>query len=103
MELKGEKCVILYLEDWQIRMIKEFLGATCTNWHINIKDLAGVRKYRVNPDAKMKLKPMYLTGWQRREIKDQLGQDCDYIELTPDVITKYGVPAKDLLAITKKG
>jgi hypothetical protein len=97
MEMKiGEKeHVIIYFEDWQMRMIKEFLGVDCTHWPVDLT--AGVvAKYMPPLPAHTDGKRMYFTEWQRREIKDVTGEDCSFIELTSGMITRYGIPPEEL-------
>lgn len=95
MEFKGVKFLVLYLTDWQVRMVKDFLGVECHYWRVPIKSKP-VAKYKVELAANPKLKKMYLTDWQKREIKDECGECCDYIELTEGIMTDYGGPFDDI-------
>jgi hypothetical protein len=91
MEFKGEKFLVLYLTDWQIRMVKDFLGVECHYWRVPIKNNPVVR-YKVEVSANPKVKKLYLTDWQKREIRAESGECCDFIELDEGLITEYGVP-----------
>ncbi len=97
MEVRGKKVLILYLTDWQRRMVKDFLGVDCYYWEVPIGCGGppvvryGVR-FPMNPNAKR----MYLTDWQKREIKDEAGESCDFIELEPGTINDYGVPPNEI-------
>ena len=106
MKIDGKEKIVLYLEDWQIRMIKECLGADCENWIVDVEQTASQRpsvKYMVWPPANMNVKRMYLTGWQRREIKDSTGHDCRFIELVESAISRYGVPSDKMREFAKEG
>ena len=98
MIINGKKLVVLYLENWQKRMVKDFLGVDCDVWEVPIES-ADVFKYGA-PFPPSAHKRMYLTGWQMREIRDEAGITCDFIELTKNVvpmykaIPPYGVPPK---------
>jgi hypothetical protein len=95
MEIDGKKHVIIYLEDWQRRMVKDFLGVDCHSWDVSVGD-ASHAKYGVGPPDNPKLKKMYLTDWQIREIKEEAGEYCDYVELDKGIITDYGLSAERL-------
>jgi hypothetical protein len=86
------KFLVLYLTDWQIKMVKDFLGADCHRWKVPIGDQPSVRygmRFARNPDVKR----MYLTDWQKREIADIAGESCDFVELEKDLVhTLYGMP-----------
>jgi hypothetical protein len=77
----GVKTLVLYLEDWQMRMIKDFLKIECDTYEVEIKPpfhpLYGV-------PAHTESKRMYFTDWQIREMKDEMGEACEFIELTKD-------------------
>ena len=90
MEVKGRKFVVLYLTDWQIRMVKDFLGIECHVWTVPIGD-GPVMKYGVFPPPSSFTKKMYLTDWQIREIRAETGECCDYIELELKMIPIYSV------------
>lgn len=94
MILNDKNVVVLYLENWQKRMIKDFLGVECDRWDIPIEE-AGNLLYR-SPFPESEYKKMYLTGWQMRELRDEAGTNCDFIELRKDIelIHRYGVPTK---------
>ena len=89
----GVKTVVLYLEDWQKRMVKDFLGVDCNTYEVPLSD-PSVFKYGVPTSEK--LKRMYFTDWQIREMKDEAGVSCEFIELHkgPGGI-RYGVPPQD--------
>ncbi len=85
------KYVVIYLEDWQMRMVKDHLGVDCHRWIVP-RDPPTNLKYWGPPGDNPSLKRMYLTEWQKREIRDIAGENCDFVELGPDVIVRYGVP-----------
>jgi hypothetical protein len=93
--INGNKVVVLYLEDWQRNMIKDFLGVDCDRWEIpvdgSIKPL-----YMVPVPQPSEHKKMYLTDWQMRELRDEAGMTCDFIELKKEhpYILKYAAPTK---------
>ena len=90
---KTEKVLVLYLTDWQQRMVKDFLGQDCHSWVVSVEDAAHVKyggPIPENPDAKK----MYLTDWQKREMQQELGVVCDYIELVEKIEPKYFAPYK---------
>ena len=92
MVVEGKRVIYLYLADWQMRMVYDFLGVECDGMEIVVEDpiihLYGVGRHK---DAKR----MYLTDWQMRELRDETGATCDFIELTKDInVFRYGVPAK---------
>jgi hypothetical protein len=94
MEIKGKKYIVLYLTDWQKRMVKDFLGLDCNHYQIPIDESQPVPLYgvRICP-PNHKCKKLYFTEWQIKEIKDELGSSCDFIELCKDGIHPlYGVP-----------
>lgn len=95
MLIKGEKFVILYLTDWQMRMVKDYLGSDCHYLEIPVKDVPVVL-YKVIPGTDPGAKKMYLTDWQKRELRDEAGFVCDFIELTKDVLPRfrYGLPTE---------
>ncbi len=96
MEIKGKKYLVLYLTDWQKRMVKDFLGVDCNTYQIPIeKKPPIVPMYAVRFPTNPECKKMYLTDWQIREMKDEAGISCDFIELCKDVMHYlYGVPPK---------
>ncbi len=89
----GVKTVVLYLEDWQKRMIKDFLGIDCNTYEVAIGGHPGLLKYGVPTNES--LKRMYFTDWQIREMKDEAGVSCEFIELHKNNISRYGVPPQD--------
>ena len=93
--------VVLYLEDWQKRMIKDFVGTDCDYWEIPIekpeesKKFTPVILYAVVIHQPTEYKKMYLTDWQMRELRDEAGITCDFVELKKeDPFVKYGVSTK---------
>ena len=88
-----KKRFFLYLTDWQMRMVKDFLGIECDGMEIPLEP-KNVLLYGVFPPTKKTVhKRMYLTDWQMREMRDEIGSSCDFIELTKDItIFRYGVP-----------
>ena len=97
MEIQGKKKLLLYLEDWQIRMIKDVLDQECHVWEVAIEGQPVMRYFGMqarNADLDPKTKRMYFTEWQRREIEDETGEKCDFVELKPDVgHYRYMAPA----------
>jgi hypothetical protein len=95
MEIKGKKFVSLYLTDWQMRMVKDFLGVDCHQWTVEING-PPVMRYMAPPFRKEDLDPeakrMYLTDWQKREIEDLTGEKCEFIELKSGAVVKYMGP-----------
>lgn len=100
MELEGKKFLVLYLEDWQMRMVKDFLGVDCHTWTVPIEKGPVVR-YMVRTPARVNSKRMYLTEWQRKEIADVAGESCEFIELVKGTIPKYRVPVEEFVRPTK--
>lgn len=88
----GVKTVVLYLEDWQKRMVKDFLGLDCDTYEVEIgKDPGAVLRYGIPTHEE--LKRMYFTDWQIREMRDIAGVSCEFVELIKDGIhLKYKVP-----------
>ena len=89
MPTKGVKTVVLYLEDWQKRMVKDYLGIDCNKYEVPIGHPT-FTKYAVDPPHP-ELKRLYFTEWQLREMKDIAGVSCEFIELHKDVHILYGV------------
>ncbi len=91
MLLKGVKTVVIYLEDWQKRMIKDFLGVDCNTYAVQVRTPSGpIPKYGIPTDES--LKRMYFTDWQIREMRDESGVVCEFIELHKnDIKLLYGV------------
>jgi hypothetical protein len=86
----GVKTVVLYLEDWQKRMVKDFLNIDCNTYEVTI-GVPHIFKYGVPVHEESKR--MYFTDWQIREMKDETGVSCEFIELHKDVIhTLYAAP-----------
>jgi hypothetical protein len=93
MMRNGKQVVVLYLEDWQQRMIKDFLGVDCDQWEVPIEK-GPVFLYGVFLHPPSEYKRMYLTEWQMREVRDEAGTTCDFIELKKEINMKYGVKTK---------
>ena len=91
MKLEGKDVVVLYLTDWQMRMVKDFLGDDCHRIHVPVEHVPNTL-YGVFPPAP-DTKKMYLTDWQMRELRDEAGMTCDFIELKkhPHPIPMYMV------------
>ncbi|MFZ0946450.1 MAG: hypothetical protein WB930_19260 [Syntrophobacteraceae bacterium] len=83
--VNGVKKIVLYLEGFQMRMIKDFLGVECDTYELDVPATPHpTMRYGIPTDDKCKR--MYFTGWQKREIKDEAGVDCEFIELCKDQI-----------------
>jgi hypothetical protein len=81
----GVKTVVLYLEGWQKRMVKDFLGIDCNTYEVPVgSPPIATHKYGITTDEK--LKRMYFTEWQIREMKDIAGHSCEFVELHKDAI-----------------
>ena len=89
MEIKGKKELLLYLTDWQTRMIKDFLGIECHVWRVTG---GPVYRYGLPCGRNPKAQRMYLTDWQKSEIQDELGEACEFIELEKDLRVLYMGP-----------
>lgn len=96
MEIKGRKFVSIYLTDWQMRMVKDFLGLDCHQWTVEVTGGPvmrymgpGMKKEELDPQAKR----MYLEGWQRQEVHDATGETCEFVELHHGHLLKYKAPA----------
>jgi len=95
MMIDGENVIVLYLEDWQKRMIKDFLGVDCDRWDVPIGMVNTLYSGPRGPfPPRSNYKKMYLTDWQMREIRDEAGMTCDFVELTKEIIPKYRVSPK---------
>jgi hypothetical protein len=88
MSSQGVKTVVLYLEDWQQRMIKDTLGLECNTYtvDVNVPGDPIVRYKVVPPGEEAALKRMYFSDWQIRELRDLTGVHLEFIELQPDTI-----------------
>jgi len=91
----GKKYVVIYLEDWQMRMVKDFLGVECDKWEVEVGPTGLHPLYAVGVPKKKEAKRMYLTDWQTREFQDDTGEVCHYFELVKEgpPIFRYGLPA----------
>jgi len=92
MKVHDKLVIVLYLEDWQKRLIKDFLGKECDTWDVPIKEAHNL-KYG-SPCPPSEHKRMYLTDWQMRELRDLAGVTCDFIELEKGIVLKYFVSPK---------
>jgi len=92
MKIDGKEYVLIYLTDWQIRMVEDFCHMTCRVWKVPVENSNGPRY--MGPDAVGSgAKRMYLEEWQRMEIRATTGDDCHYVELDePECYQKYGGP-----------
>ncbi len=89
MIIDSVKYVLIYLTDWQMRMVKDVPGVDCHTLQVPISG-GVVPLYLVLPGTLAKR--MYFTDWQREEIKAESGEDCAFIELAPTPIhIMYGV------------
>jgi hypothetical protein len=77
----GVKTLVLYLTDWQKRMVKDFLGHVCDTYEVSIEDPT-VLRYGI--PTHVETKRMYFTDWQMREMRDEAGVVCEFIELTKE-------------------
>jgi hypothetical protein len=95
MERDKKQWFLLYLTDWQMRMVHDILKIKCHFLEIPIES-GPVLKYGIRKPKDPKLKRMYLTEWQKNEMMDETGAVCNYIELDADLIGKfrYGMPEK---------
>jgi len=95
MIVKGVKTLVLYLEDWQMRMVKDFLGIDCDTYEVSFPGSSPhIHMYGV--PAHEESKRMYFTGWQIREMRDEVGVVCEFVELTkePHIVPLYMVRHK---------
>ncbi len=82
---KGVKTLVLYLEDWQKRMIKDFLGLDCDVYEFKFPQPEPPEPiYRYGIPVRKESKRMYFTEWQMREMRDEVGKVCEFIELHKD-------------------
>ncbi len=84
MRLKDAKTVVLYLEDWQKRMVKDFLGVDCETCQVEIREVPDL-VLRFGLPTNRKHKRMYFTDWQMREMRDEAGVACEFIELNEEI------------------
>jgi len=78
----GGKTVVLYLEDWQKRMVKDFLGVECDTYEVTIGKPDVIFRYGIPNHEESKR--MYLTDRQFRQIKDEARIVCEFVELHQD-------------------
>jgi hypothetical protein len=94
MVKNGVKTVVLYLEEWQKRMVKDFLGVDCNTYEVKIGG-GPVPIIRYGIPTNEELKRMYFTDWQIREMKDVAGVSCEFVELQKgDIHSLYSVPTR---------
>jgi hypothetical protein len=74
----GVKTLVLYLEEWQKRMVKDFLGVDCDTYTVQVEKPV-TTKYGIPTHEESKR--MYFTDWQMREMRDLMGHSCEFIEL----------------------
>jgi len=80
---KGVKTLVLYLEDWQMRMVKDFLGIDCDTYEVSLPGKPEtILKYAI--PVHEGTKRMYFTDWQMREMRDEAGIVCEFVELHKD-------------------
>jgi hypothetical protein len=92
MPTKNVKKVVLYLEDWQKRMIKDVLGLDCNTYTVEISEPL-VLRYGIPTNTG--LKRMYFTDWQMREMRDMTGISCEFVELDKNIVRSlYAIPSK---------
>ena len=90
--INGVKTVVLYLEGWQKRLVKDVLGIDCDTYTVKLEDPTILRYAVVTSQD---LKRMYFTDWQIREMKDEVGVACEFVELRKDIpIMMYAAPIK---------
>ena len=97
MKFEGKNEVAVYLEDWQMKMVKDVLGKDCHVWCVPT-DSGPVMKYGAPTavgTAPHSVQRMYLTSWQKRQIADASGESCpcEFVELESDMIVRYGAPS----------
>ena len=71
----GNPTVKIYLTNWQMRMVQDFLHTPCEALEISV-DSSANHKYGVKSnitDREVEHKRMYLTNWQIDQIKLQIG------------------------------
>ncbi len=85
MKHKDSKTVVLYLEEWQKRMVSDFLGIDCETFQVGIGEVPDM-VLRYGLPTSRKHKRMYFTEWQMREMRDEAGVACEFIELSDEVI-----------------
>lgn len=91
----NKETLVLYLTDWQMRMVRDILKVDidCHTLEIPIDKKPNLR-YGIREPVKKGLKKMYLTEWQKNEMMDEAGTVCNFIELDPDLVRRfrYGMP-----------
>ena len=95
MERNNKKWLILYLTDWQIRMVHDVYPHVKCHF-LEIPFDGPVIRYGIREPTDKKLMKMYLTDWQKAEMMDEFGSVCNFIELDPSLVhvVKYGMPEK---------
>jgi hypothetical protein len=89
--VNGVKKLVLYLEEWQKQMIKDFLHVECHTYEIEIPVPSPPHtKYGIWTNDRHKR--MYFTEWQKREMRDETGVECEFIELRDDYIKPLYMP-----------
>jgi hypothetical protein len=87
----AKKIVSIYLEDWQVRLIKDVSGQVCHIWDITV-EVGPMPLYGVHQPVNPKEKRMYLTTWQKTQLFDEAGFTCNFVEIKPGMIFRYGLP-----------
>ena len=62
----GVKTVVIYLEGWQKRMVKDFLGVDCDTYEFSLPEGAGAFHPLYAAPTHEECKRMYFTDWQMR-------------------------------------
>jgi hypothetical protein len=96
MEIDNVQYLVLYLTDWQKRMVHDILKSECDYLRVPVKERI-IPMYGIRIPKNPKLKKMYLTEWQKNEMMDETGAVCNFIELDSSLvphIVRYGMPEK---------
>lgn len=86
------KCVEIYLTNWQMRMVKDLLGVECTSWTVPICDNKKIRYSVPLPGTVGDLPRLYFTDSQIRQIQDATGCLAHFTILDKSGWRKYRVP-----------
>lgn len=92
LDVSGRIGIYLYLENWQMRMIKDYLGIDCDAIEIPMQPPI-IALYGI-PVPHPESKRMYLTDWQIREINKEIGSTCQFIDISANLYpyVKYAAP-----------
>lgn len=92
-----KRVVSIYLEDWQMRLIKDVRGETCHILDVPVEEPI-VYMYGVHEKADPKETRMYFTSWQKTQLFDEAEMTCNFIEISkvpfPPFNMRYAVPPK---------